>query len=442
VSEHRAGPGDDPSPAATPAPAAAEHVPSPATGTPEGSGQGLAADVAGVPRGWRSVIFPLLAVFTALVLGALLIIFTNPDSLNAWKSFFRAPVPALSTSWRVVRDSYSALFTGALGSPSEIARAIGSGELDPIRASLSPLSETIIAATPLIFVGLSVALGFRAGLFNIGAEGQVNIGAIFGAAVGIWWPGLPGPLHLALMVIAAFVGGAVWGWIPGVLKAKTGAHEVITTIMLNFIAVSFTLYVLRFAPFKQQAEPIAKPVAVAFPHLFGSSLRVNVGIFVALGVAALVAWLLNRTTIGFEFRAVGSNPRAAKAAGMNPSRTTIVVMTLAGGLAGLAAAVQLGGVTPSLIPGFASGLGFTAIALALVGRGTPTGVVLAAFLFAILQVGGRSMQAVTQTPIDIVVVIQALVIMFIAAPALIAAIYRIKTRRTVGPQTFAKGWGG
>jgi len=419
-------------------------VPSPSPAPPaepDEAPQGLAADVAGGSRGWRSVVFPLLAVFTALVLGALLIIFTNPDSLNAWKSFFRAPVPALSTSWRVVRDSYSALFTGALGSPSEIARAIGSGDLAQIQSALYPLSETIVAATPLIFVGLSVALGFRAGLFNIGAEGQVNVGAIVGAAVGIWFPGLPGPIHLALMVMAAFLGGALWGWIPGVLKAKTGAHEVITTIMLNFIAVSLTLYVLRFAPFKQQAEPIAKPVRPAFPHLFGSSLRVNVGIFVAIGVAALVAWLLNRTTIGFEFRAVGSNPRAAQAAGMNPSRTTIVVMSLAGGLAGLAAAVQLGGVTPSLIPGFASGLGFTAIALALVGKGTPLGVVLAAFLFAMLQVGGRSMQAVTQTPIDIVVVIQALVIMFIAAPALIAAIYRIKSRRILGPQTFAKGWG-
>ena len=181
---------------------------------------------------------------------------------------------------------------------------------------------------------------------------------------------------------------------------------------------------------------------MAFPHLFGSDLRVHAGIFLALGVAALVAWLLNRTTIGFEFRAVGASPTAARAAGMNPSRTTMVVMSLAGGLAGLAAAAQLGGVTPSLIPGFASGLGFTAIALALVGRGSPLGVVLAAFLFSILQVGGRSMQAATQTPIDIVTIIQGLVIMFIAAPALVSAIYRIKARRVTGPETFAKGWGG
>ena len=383
-----------------------------------------------------------MAVFTALVVGALLIIVTDKAALNAWGSFFHQPGAALSASWKVVRDSYYALFTGALGSPSRITKAFRSGQITHIRAALYPLSETVVTATPLIFVGLSVALGFRSGLFNIGAEGQMNIGAIIGAAVGIWWPGLPGPLHLLLMVVACFIGGALWGAIPGFLKAKTGAHEVITTIMLNFIAVSLTLYVLSLQPFKQQAEPISRPVVVAFPHLFGSSLRVHSGIFLALGVAALVSWLLNRTTIGFEFRAVGANPSAARAAGMNPSRTIVVVMTLAGGLAGLAAAVQLGGVTPSLIPGFAAGLGFTAIALALVGRGTPLGVVLAAFLFAILQVGGRNMQITTQTPNDIVVVVQGLVILFIAAPALVSAIYRIKARPVTGTEAFAKGWGG
>jgi ABC-type uncharacterized transport system permease subunit len=392
--------------------------------------------------GWRVVVLPLLAVLLALVIGALLIIVTDQAAFRAWESFFRNPGAALSISWRVVREAYYALFSGALGSPSKLARAFSSGDLEQIRAALYPISETIVTTTPLIFVGLSVALGFRSGLFNIGAEGQMNIGAIVGAAVGIWWPGLPGPIHLVLMVVACFVGGMVWGAIPGFLKAKTGAHEVITTIMLNFVAVSLTLYVLSLPPFKQQVEPIAKPVAVAFPHLLGSDLRVHAGIFLALGIAWSVAWLLNRTTMGFEFQAVGANPGAARAAGMSPARTTIVVMSLAGGLAGLAAAVQLGGVTPSLIPGFASGLGFTAIALALVGRGTPLGVVLAAFLFGILQVGGRTMQVVTETPIDITVVIQGLVIMFVAAPTLVAAIFRIKARRVAGPQAFAKGWGG
>jgi ABC-type uncharacterized transport system permease subunit len=393
-------------------------------------------------RWWQAVLPPLLAICTALVIGGLVIIFTEREALSQWKSFFRDPGDAFSVSWRVVSDAYYALFSGSFGSPSRLARAFGSGELDQIREALFPLSETIVTATPLIFVGLSVALGFRAGLFNIGAEGQMNAGAIVAAAAGISFGWLPGPVHLAFMVIAGLLGGAIWGAIPGFLKAKTGAHEVITTIMLNFIAVSLTLYVLSTSLYKQQAEPISKPVKVAFPHLFGANLRVHVGILLALGVAALVGWLLNRTTIGFEFRAVGANPSAARAAGMNPARTVIVVMAIAGGLAGLAGANQLGGVTPSLIPGFASGLGFDGIALAMLGRGTPLGVVLSAFLFGALRAGGRTMQAVTQTPIDLIVIIQGLVILFVAAPALVRAIYRIKARRVAGPEAFAKGWGG
>jgi simple sugar transport system permease protein len=251
----------------------------------------------------------------------------------------------------------------------------------------------------------------------------------------------PGPLVSLVAIIVAGLAGWLWGAIPGVLKIF-GAHEVITTIMLNFIAVSLALYLLSTDLFTQRAEPIARPVEVAYPHLFGSSLRVHFGIFVALGVAALVAWLLNRTTIGFEFRAVGANPDAARAAGMNPTRTTIAVMAIAGGLAGLAGGNQLASVTPSLIPGFASGLGFDGIAVALLGRARPAGVVAAAFLFGILRAGGRTMQATVQVPIDIIVVIQALVIAFVAAPALIRAIYRIRAARVAGPEAFAKGWGG
>jgi general nucleoside transport system permease protein len=433
-------------------PVAAEPTDPTAEGEPEGlveataeeSPKALISDVIGAGRGtWReTILVPVLAIFTALVIGGLVIVFSDPTSLHEWGRFFNHPGRTLSVSWDVVREAYYALFTGAVGSPSRMARAFGSGDLEQIRSSLFPLSETIVTATPLIFVGLSVALGFRAGLFNIGAEGQMNAGAMLAALAGFSLPGLPGPIHLALMVVAGFVGGAVWGSIPGFLKAKTGAHEVITTIMLNFVAVSLVLYVLSTKVYKQQAQPVAKPVKVSFPHLFGSSLRVHVGILVAIGVAVLVAWLINRTTIGFEFRAVGANPHAARAAGMNPTTTTVVVMTLAGGLAGLAGANQLGSVTPSLIPGFASGLGFDAIALAMLGRATPTGVVLGAFLFGMLRAGGRAMQAVTQTPIDIIVVIQALVIAFIAAPALVRAIYRIRVRGAAGPQTFAKGWGG
>ena len=394
-------------------------------------------------RWYQALVVPALAVLTALVIGGLIIIFSNDEALNAWARFFRHPMDALSTSWQVVGEAYQALLTGAFGSPTELARAFGSGELSEIQAALYPLSETVVTATPLIFVGLSVALGFRAGLFNIGAEGQVNVGALAAAAAGISLTWLPGSIHLVVMIFAGFLGGALWGFIPGILKAKTGAHEVITTIMLNFVAVSLVLYLLSTDFYAQQAEPVSKPVKAAYPHLFGTSLRLHLGIVVALAAAAGVAWLLNRTTIGFEFRAVGANPDAARAAGMSTTRTTIVVMSLAGGLSGLAGANQLASITPSLFPGFASGLGFDGIAIALVGRGRPMGVVVASFLFAALRTGGRSMQVVTQTPIDIIVVIQALVIAFIAAPALVRALYRLRTRRPTGAaDMFAKGWGG
>jgi ABC-type uncharacterized transport system permease subunit len=394
---------------------------------------------------WRqSVLVPILAIVAALAVGALLIIFTNPESLHAWARFFRHPVTALSVSGRVIRNAYYALFSGAFGSPSKIGRALASGQLSEVRDSLRPFSETVVSSTPLIFAGLSVAVGFRAGLFNIGAEGQITVGAIAAAIAGFSFAGLPDPIHLALIVLAGFLGGAVWGFIPGVLKVRTGAHEVITTIMLNFVAANLALWVLstEFVRPVGRTDPISRPVEAGFPHLLGVSLRVHAGILVAIAVAAGVAYLLNRTTIGFEFRAVGANPDAARAAGMSPGRTIIVVMSLAGGLSGLAAANQLASISPTLAPGFSSGYGFDAIALALLGRARPAGVVAAAFLFGALRAGSRAMQAATQTPIDIIVVIQALIIVLIAAPELVRAIFRIRARRVAGPEAFTKGWAG
>jgi simple sugar transport system permease protein len=393
---------------------------------------------------YRAMLVPFLAVLTALTVGAVIIVFSNGEALTAWSTFFADPLGALRASGTAVADAYGALFAGALGSPRQIAEAIGSGSFSEVQRSLIPLSETIVTATPLILAGLSVALGFRAGLFNIGAEGQITAGGMLGAMAGFSLGGLPGPLHLALMVLAGFVGGAVWGAIPGILKARTGAHEVITTIMLNFVAFRLADYALstRFFLPPNSNAPIAKPVVVAYPHLLGSALRVHVGIFVALALAVGVAWLLNRTTVGFEFRAVGSNPDAARTAGMSPGRTYVMVMALAGGLAGLAGANQLASATPSLASGFSSGFGFDAIALALLGRARPAGVVAAAFLFAVLRVGGRQMQVVTQTPPDIVTVIEALVLLFVAAPALVRAIFRVRARRVAGAEVFTKGWSG
>ena len=374
------------------------------------------------------VLVTLLAIFTALVVGAVLIVFSDESVLSTWAYFFAAPGDALRASWDAISAAYGALLSGAVGSSSAV-------------------SETIVAATPLMLAGLGIALGFRAGLFNIGAEGQVIAGGLAAGYVGFAIHGLPVFVHLPLALLAGFVGGALWGFVPGILKATTGAHEVITTIMLNYVALNLSLYLLASSTFRRpgRIDPISKVVAVPsrLPHLAGQGLRLHAGIIVALLAAVAVAWLLGRSTWGFELRAAGANPAAASTAGIDIRRATVMAMVLSGSLAGLAGAGEVLGVQFSLAPGFSGGLGFAAITVALLGRASPLGVVLAALLFGALRAGGLNMQAATSTPIDIVTVIQSLIVIFVAAPALVRAIYRIKvTRRPDAGTPLTKGWGG
>lgn len=429
-------------------PAAGEPPPPAEEQAPTTPGPGREADprmkAARRSRRVERYVIPALAVLLALAVGALVIVFSDPDLLSSWSGLFKHPGETLRLSWDAVYASYRALLEGAVGSPAEIVSAIGSGNLDEIQAAFRPLSETIVVTTPLIFAGLSVALGFQAGLFNIGAEGQITVGAMVAALVGFSMHGWPGPIIVIGIVLGGFVGGALWGGIPGILKAKTGAHEVITTIMLNFIAFRLLDYALSTDLYQRpdRDDPISKPVLAAFPRIFGGELRVHWGFILAILVAAGVAFLLNRTTTGFEFRAVGLNPDAARAAGISPTTIYMVVMGLCGGLAGLVGANQLLSTGPSVTPGFSSGFGFDAIALAMLGRSKPSGVVAAAFMFGILRAGSRSMQAATQTPVDIVVVIQALVIVFIAAPAIVSGIFHIKTKATSAFELTTREWGG
>jgi ABC-type uncharacterized transport system permease subunit len=372
------------------------------------------------------VLVTVLAIFAALVVGAVLIVFSDENVLSTWGYFFSAPGDALSASWDAVTAAYGALFSGAFG---------GSG----------PLSETVVAATPLMLAGLGVALGFRAGLFNIGAEGQLLAGGMAAGLAGFSLHGLPVVIHLPLALLAGFAGGALWGFIPGILKARTGAHEVITTIMLNYVMINLSLYLLSSSLYRRpgRVDPISKVVDVSsrLPHLAGQGLRLNAGIIVALLAAAGVAWLLGRSTWGFELRVAGTNPDAALTAGIDVGRATVVAMSLSGALAGLAGANQVLGVQFSLAPGFSAGIGFAAITVALLGRASPVGVVLAALLFGALQAGGLNMQAATGTPVDIVIVIQSLIVIFVAAPALVRAIFRIKAAPVEAGQPVSKGWG-
>jgi simple sugar transport system permease protein len=368
----------------------------------------------------------MLSLLTALLVGAIVIIVSDPDFVAKIGS---NPGAAFSSGLGEVGAAYGGLFAGAVGNPF---------------VSITPITETLLRATPLILAGLAVALGFRSGLFNIGAEGQIYIGALFATGVGIGFTNLPFFIHLPLAVLAGFVGGAVWGFVPGILKALTGAHEVITTIMLNYVSYLVVDLALR-QPFYQRpdrADPVSKFIqpSATLPPIFADQ-RLHWGILIAILAAVAVWWLLFRSTKGFEFRAVGLNPSAARYAGMNISRTIVLTMMISGGLAGLAGASEILGTNLRLTPGFSPHWGFDAIAIALLGASRPVGVVAAAILFGALRAGAAPMQAATGIPVDLVVVIQGLIILFIAAPALVRGIYRIRAEKTTGTEIFSKGWG-
>ncbi|CAA9226292.1 MAG: ABC transporter, permease protein 1 (cluster 11, riboflavin/purine nucleoside/unknown) [uncultured Acidimicrobiales bacterium] len=378
---------------------------------------------AALARAGRVALVPALAIFSALAVGGLIIVVSDSTALRDWSSFVANPGRALSTSWDVVSGAYGALFRTSLGG----RRAI---------------SETLLEATPLVLTGLSVTFAFRAGLFNIGGDGQFLAGALTSVYVGFSLD-IPAALHLPLALAAGVAAGALWGGIAGVLKARTGAHEVITTIMLNFVALRLVDYALSTDVFRRtgRSDPISKQVleTARLPR-FSDDLRVHAGLVLALVTAYGVWWLLFRSTTGFRVRAVGASPSAARYAGMAVGGTWVLSMLVAGGLAGLAGATTVLGVRFSLTGGF-SNLGFDAIALALLGRSHPAGVVAAALLFGVLRAGATGMAAEASTPVDIIVVIQALVIVFVAAPSLIRSVYRIGAGRGTGPVAFSSSWG-
>lgn len=374
----------------------------------------------------RSMLVPLLAVVTALIIGALLIIITDETVLVA---FGEGGIGAgLGQAWSVISVAYGAFFTGAFG-------------------DLYHITETLRIATPYIFAGLAVAVGFQGGLFNVGAEGQYFIGGLTTVFVGYSITGLPWLIHLPLALLAGALGGALWAGIVGLLKAKTGAHEVINTIMMNYIAYRLAEFMLDVGgpmarPGYRPVSPEIQPTAY-LPQFIPSdpTIRFNAGFLVALAFAVFVWWLLFKTTLGFEIRTVGQNPRAARYAGINVPRTIIATMLISGALAGLAAPMDILGVIHFMPNSFSSGYGFDAIALALLGNSHPAGVVLSSLLFGALRAGASNMQGVAHIPVDITAILQGLIIVFIAAPAIIRAIYRFRGLEEGEGLVFTRGWG-
>lgn len=407
------------------------------------------------PRGgfWKSALdaltIPVLAIFTALICSGLLIAFTDPDVLALLPQFWQHPIELIVTVWDTMWTAYIALFQGALGDPAAILSGfqtwITTGNATPLLRALRDPAESLVAATPYIFTGLAVAVGFKGGLFNIGVEGQLYAGAILATFVGYAVTGLPWIIHLPLALVAGIIGGALWGAIPGYLKAARGVSEVINTIMLNYIIFRFADWVVGpNGPMNAGGGAPRSPGVLdsaILPAFLPLPVRLHWGFPLAIGAVFFVYWLLWKTTIGFEIRTVGASPTAAKYAGIGVGKIFVLTMSLSGALAGLAGANELLGLNRYFASAFSPGYGFDAIALALLGKSNPFGVLAAALLFGALRNGATRMQSIAGVPVDIISVMQALIIAFIAAPEIVRWIYRLRKPVQEDRAVFARGWG-
>jgi simple sugar transport system permease protein len=381
----------------------------------------------------RVTLLPTLSFIFAFFIGGIIIVISDPIIMSQLNS----PGKFLTSAAARIGNSYLAIFQGSIYDVN-LARESG------VVRGFYPLSETIVTSIPLIFAGLAVALAFRSGLFNIGAQGQFIFGAIGASYVGFNFE-LPPLIHVPLVLFVGMLFGGIFGGIVGLLKAKTGAHEVIVTIMLNYVAALFILWLLKTSIFlrPERFDPIAPDVnpSARLPKLLGADLRLHLGVFIALAVTYFVWWLLNRSTLGYKFRAVGANASAAKTAGISVPLVTTVTMFICGGLAGLGGAVHLIGTEYALTAGVAGSIGFDAITVALLGQATPIGTLFGALLFGALQTGGRTLLSNTGTSSEIIQVIQALIVLFIAAPALLKRVFRLK-KSVESKSMAAKGWNG
>lgn len=360
----------------------------------------------------------VLSIVIALVAGAVLIILADADVQRAAGYIFARPSDFFYYAFHSVLEAYSALFRGA----------VFDWNANSFVRSVRPLTESLVSGTPLILTALGIALAFRSGLFNIGGQGQVILGAVVGGYLG-YAMHLPVVLHMIVALAGGMLAGAIWASIAGVLKAKTGANEVIVTIMLNSIALYLMAYLLKQEWYKQKEGSIPLTANIdSTAHFFKilpDPFRLHVGFLIAILATAIIWWLLERSTIGFEMRMVGQNPAAARTAGISVSKVTIVVMAIAGALAGAGGANQVLATEGNVGGGIAGTIGFDAITVALLGRSRPVGVFFAGILFGGFKAGGYLMQAQTGTPIDIVLVVQSIIVLLIAAPPLVRAIFRL-----------------
>jgi simple sugar transport system permease protein len=361
----------------------------------------------------------LLSVIAGFIIGAIFMIFSSEEFLAAAQYFTSRPTDALGAAWTAIAEGYSALFRGS----------IYNYNADNFEASIRPMTETLRFAGPLIASGLGVALAFRVGLFNIGASGQLLFGALWATWISTRVE-LPWGLHLVVAVLVAILGAAAYGAIVGFLKARTGAHEVIVTIMLNYIAAGILTFFFRTPELLREVDGGGTPKSDApaetaqLPLLLGPEFTLHAGFILAIVGVFVYWWLMERSTLGFRFRMVGHNADAARTAGINVERTFVLAMAASGAFVGLAAANQALGVRAGLTPDIYGSIGFDAITVALLGSSTAPGVLLAGLLFGAFKAGAPQMQVIGLAP-EITGVVQGFIVLFIAAPPLVRAIFRL-----------------
>jgi general nucleoside transport system permease protein len=394
---------------------------------------GRAASALGVLRTGHPAVIFVLALVCGLIVSSIVIVVSTPQVRSAWGELFTDPGHTFAATFDFLGSAYGSLLKGSIANPAAFERAFQYPSLATWSQAFTPLGNTIVSAVPLIITGLGLSIAYRSGAFNMGGQSQLIGGAVAASWVGFSFTGMPWLPHILLAFAAAAAGGAIAGLIPGVLKALTGASEVIVTIMLNYVAANFLTYLLSSTFFRVPGtgdNPVGRVTvpSATLGRIFGPDLPVNTGFIVAILVVIFVAVLLNRSRLGFEFQIAGASRAAARVAGIRQSWVYIGAFVLSGAIVGIAGGVQILGVTQQLQTGFGADIGYLAILVAFAGGNRPLGVTLVALLYGALETGGLTMQFDSGISYELTSVIQSLIVLFVTAPALIAGIFRLRQR--------------
>ena len=368
-----------------------------------------------------------------LFLSSVVIVLTTAKVRSDWGYLFSYPGYTLSQTFDLLGSAYGALLKGSIADPGAFQQAFAHPSAVTWTTAFTPIGNTIVDAVPLVIAGVGLSLAYRSGAFNVGGQSQLIMGAVGASWVGFSFTSMPWLPHVLLALAAAAAGGAIAGLIPGILRAVTGASEVIVTIMLNYVAANFLTLLLTNTFFRVPGasdNPVGRPTVASatLGPIFGSGLEVNSGLIVAIIVVIFVAVLLNRSKLGFEFQIAGASRAAARVAGIRQAWVYIGAFALSGAIVGIAGGVQILGVTQQLQTGFGGDIGYLAILVAFVGANRPVGIALAGLLYGALESGGLSMQFNAGIDAQMTSVIQSLIVLFVTAPALVIGIFRLRQR--------------